>query len=217
MTPGARPDPEAMRALLRAGGPGTAAALHAAFERLSPVERDGWWDRVLGLDDPLPDDGPALPAGGVAYLPCPVDTVRRMVELAAVGPDDVFVDLGSGLGRAAALTHLLTGASAIGVEVQPHLVEQSRAIARELGTERLATVPGDAAELVRWLPIGTVWFLYCPFSGERLERVLAALEPQARVRPLRLCCVDLPRLDLPWLAPLSPDDAPVAVYRSVIR
>ena len=41
---------------------------------------------------------------------------------------DVFVDVGSGLGRAAALVHLMTGARAIGLEVQPALVAAARDI-----------------------------------------------------------------------------------------
>ena len=53
------------------------------------------------------------------YLPCPVDTLLRVIEHAPLGAADVFVDVGSGLGRAAALVHLLTGARAVGLEVQP--------------------------------------------------------------------------------------------------
>ncbi|MBX3221400.1 MAG: hypothetical protein KF795_12825 [Labilithrix sp.] len=64
----------------------------------------------------------------------------------------------------------------------------------------MATVHGDAADLVRYMTLGTVFFFYCPFGGERLARVMDALRPLARVRPLRLCFVDMPPPDLPWLA-----------------
>ena len=51
----------------------------------------------LGLGE-LPDDLPDLPPGTVPYLPCPVDAIIRAVLEAPVGPDDVFVDLGAGVG-----------------------------------------------------------------------------------------------------------------------
>src|SRR5215469_14927659 len=82
----------------------------AALLSIPPTERDAWLDLVFGLGE-LPDDGPELPRDCVPYLPCPVDALLRMVEQASVRPSDVFVDVGSGVGRAAALVHLLTGAA----------------------------------------------------------------------------------------------------------
>src|SRR4029078_9775031 len=90
----------------------------AALLRVPPTERDAWLDLVLRLGE-LPDDGPALPRDCVPYLPCPVDALLRIVDQAPVRASDVFVDVGSGLGRAAALVHLLTGAATIGLEIQP--------------------------------------------------------------------------------------------------
>jgi hypothetical protein len=77
----------------------------AALMRVPPTERDAWLDQVLGLDV-VPDDGPELPRGCVPYMPCPVDALLRMVEHAGVQASDVFVDVGAGVGRAAALVHL---------------------------------------------------------------------------------------------------------------
>ena len=61
---------------------------------------------------------------------------------------------------------------------------------------------------------GTVYFLYCPFSGARLATVLDALERAARERAIRVCCVDLPLPPRPWLTRVTPDDAAVEVYRA---
>src|SRR4051812_44723319 len=88
------------------------AAFRVALIGVSPNDRDAWLDCVLGLDDFSAEDGPELPPGGVAYLPCSVDALLRMIEHAQVQASDVFVDIGSGLGRASLLVHLLTGASA---------------------------------------------------------------------------------------------------------
>jgi len=209
-------NPDLMRRLLADTDTDTdtsAVHLRRALMRLPPAERDAWLDRVFAIDG-WPEDGPDLPPGCVPYLPGPVEILTTMVDEAGVGTGDVFVDIGSGLGRAALLTHFLTGASAIGVEVQSHLVRAARALARDLNASRVSTVEGDALELVGLLPTGTVFFLYCPFSGQRLERFLDALEPLARVRPIRVCCVQLPALSRPWLSLVSRPTEELAIYRS---
>jgi SAM-dependent methyltransferase len=177
--------------------------------------RDAWLDLVLGLGD-LPDDGPELPRDCVPYLPCSVDPLLRLVEQARVGPSDVFVDVGSGVGRASALVHLLTGAGAIGLEIQPALVQAARDLARRLPASRVSTVQGDAAELAGYITIGSVFFLYCPFSGHRLAKVLAGLESIAWSRTIRVCCVDLPLPRCRWLTLESPSSGDLTIHRSTV-
>jgi SAM-dependent methyltransferase len=192
------------------------ARFRAALTALPPLERDAWVDRALGLGAP-PDDGPALPRGCVPYLPCPVDALLRLVDHAPVRAPDVFVDVGSGVGRAAALVHLLTGARAVGVEVQPALVADARALAARLQLAGVSFVAGDAASIAggQVLSAGTVFFLYCPFSGERLARVLAALEAEARRRAIRVGCLDVPLPPVAWLEPLpSPAWGDLSIYAS---
>lgn len=202
-----------MRQLLSEGAPGAAGALRAALEGLPGHGRDAWLDRVFDIDS-LAADGRELPRGCVPYIPCPVGLLLRMVDGARIGSRDVFVDIGSGVGRAAALIHCLTGAGAIGIEIQPDLVESARALARSLNRSRIATIEGDAADLVTFVQIGTVFFLYCPFSGSRFERVLDALQEIATTRPIRICCVDLPVVRRPWLELISPEDGELLIYRS---
>jgi SAM-dependent methyltransferase len=206
---------EQMRAQL-ASSSVTPAGFHAALTRVPPEHRDAWVDEAFGLEA-IADDGPALPRGCVPYLPCPVDALLRVVEHARVRSSDVLVDIGSGVGRAAALVHLLTGASAIGLEIQPALVAASRDLAARLGLRRVAFVEGDAAALTGRTASGSVFFLYCPFSGTRLEAVLDDLEPIARTREIRVGCVDLPLPARPWLELASPPAGDVAVYRSTQR
>lgn len=197
-------------------GAGDASRFRAAFSSVPPAERDAWLDLVLGLDE-IPADGPALPRGCVPYLPCPVATVLRVVQEAPVRASDVFVDVGAGLGRTATLVHLLTGASAVGLEIQPHLVRAARDLAARLALPRVACVEGDAATLAGRIPIGSVFFLYCPFGGDRLIRVLDDLEQIARTRPLRVCTVDLPLPPRPWLTPICSDAGDLAIYRSTLH
>lgn len=199
-----------MRARLVAGRVAP-ADFRAALAGLPLLERDGWLDRVLGIED-IPDDGPALPRGGVPYLPCPAHALLALVDVAGVGPEDVVVDIGAGVGRALACVHLLTGAAGVGVEVQPALVAAARALSARFGWAGIEWVEGDAAERIGAMGAGTVFMLYCPFGGERLDRVLAGLEGIARSRPIRVACVDMPPIARPWLVPVGADE--VAVYRS---
>lgn len=189
------------------------ASFRAALLAVPKVDRDAWVDRALGLGE-LPDDDPDLPRGCVPYLPSPVDVLLRVVDHAPVRAHDVVVDVGAGPGRAGAFLHLMTGASVIGIEIQPRLVLASRELAARLRIPHVACIQGDAAGVVTNVATGSVFFLYCPFSGARLEKVLAGLEPIARTRTFRVCFADLPIPPCPWLvraAPFAPD---LAIYRS---
>jgi hypothetical protein len=190
-------------------------AFRAALLSVPPAVRDRWLDSVLGLGD-LPDDGPELPRGCVPYLPCSVEVLLRIVDQAPMGGRDVFVDVGSGLGRAAMLVHLLTGAGAIGIEVQPALVLAARDLASRLRLTRVSCVQGDATSLTGLIRIGSVFFLYCPFGGDRLAKVLADLESIARTRTLRICSVDLPLPPCPWLTLQGRHSGNLAIYRSTL-
>jgi hypothetical protein len=210
------------------------AVFRAAITAVPPRERDAWLDAALGIDG-VADDGPDLPSGCVPYLPCAVETLLRMIDVAAITADDVFVDVGAGVGRAAALVHLVTGAPAVGVEVQPHLARAARDLAGRIPSARLAVIEGDAARSIDHVPacdgavrgpeararfpwsVGTVFFFYCPFGGERLRRVLGDLEAVAAARPLRVCCVDLPLPPCPWLTTITEPGDALTILRSQRR
>ncbi len=193
---------------------GSPALFRAALAAVSVADRDAWLDLVLGLHEVAADDGASLPPGCVPYLPSPIDKLIEIAEHADVQPSDVFVDVGSGVGRATVLMHLMTGAAAIGLEIQPPLVVASRDLSMRVAAERVAVVHGDAALTAGLMMIGTVFFLYCPFSGDRLEKLLADLESIAQTRPIRVCCLDLPLPPCPWLTLSSQPSAGLDVYRS---
>ncbi|HLK90660.1 MAG TPA: hypothetical protein VKZ18_12235 [Polyangia bacterium] len=189
------------------------SAFRAALLEVPACDREAWADLVLGLDD-LPGDGPALPPGGVPYLPCSVEVLLRVVDEARVRPTDVFVDVGAGAGRAMALVHLLTGAGAMGLEIQPELARAGQRLADRLGLTRVRCIEGDAAAVAAFMVTGSVFFFNCPFSGARLAKVLDDLEPIARTRELRLCCVCLPLPPRAWLAREPGPDGELEIYRS---
>jgi SAM-dependent methyltransferase len=202
-----------MRARLERGAHDP-SAFRAALMAVPPADRDAWVDRVLGLEGP-PCDGPDLPRGCVPYLPAPVDVLLRVVEQAPIQPSDVFVDVGAGAGRACVLVHLLTGARVIGLEIQHALVVAARELASRVQGCRLEIIEGDAAVLAGTITPGTVFFFYCPFSGQRLAAALDGLEPIARLRPLRLCALDVPLPERPWLSPQGQTSGDLAIHCTV--
>jgi hypothetical protein len=207
-----RADAQAVRAQLIAGT-GEPAEFRSRLLAVPAPQRDPWLDLVLGIEE-VPDDSAELPRGCVPYLPCSVDALLRMIDAAGVGESDTFVDVGSGLGRALLLTHLLTRATAVGIEVQSHLARSARALAAGLNLSRCSIQDGDARAWTGVLQSGSVFFLYCPFSGERLEALLAALEAIGSRREIRICTVDLPLPACSWLTRLALPWGDLAVYRS---
>jgi SAM-dependent methyltransferase len=149
-------------------------------------ERDLWLDQLLALPG-LPADLPDLSPGTVPYLPCDVDAIVRAVREAPVTTADVFVDLGAGLGRPALLAHLLSGARAVGVELQPHLVDHARTATARLGLDTVQFFVADAAS--GDIPDGTVYFIYASFNGAALARVLDRLQRIAAQSRIVLCAV----------------------------
>lgn len=215
MRPPFRSAAERLRSDLREGLV-TPAAFREALAEITPGDRDLWLDLLWDIDE-IPLDDPELPRGCVPYLPCPVASVLDALDQAGVTSDDVFVDVGSGVGRAALLAHLMTGAGCIGLEIQPTLVRVAQARADWMGLDRLRFLQGDATARVRFITIGTVFFLYCPFGGDWLRHFLDGLAEVARARPIRVCCVDMPPLDAPWLARMPSASLGVDVYRSTFQ
>jgi SAM-dependent methyltransferase len=185
------------------------AALRARLLGAPARQRDLWLDEALGLEGWVEDVD--LPLGGVPYLPCPVDLILAAVSHCALGSDDVFVDLGAGLGRVAMLAHLLTGATAVGIEAQQHLVDRGRRRCHALGLERVRLLHADAATVALE---GTVFFLYSPFNGPTLRRVVNNLEALARRHPLTICAVDLDLPDLKGLVRVPCPEVELALWRT---
>jgi SAM-dependent methyltransferase len=189
------------------------ALVRSTLDRVPREDRDAWLDLLLDVEG-IGDDGPDLPRGCVPYLPCPVSTVLGVIDQARVTAADVFVDVGSGIGRTVFLAHLLTGAGCIGIEIQASLMQRVTGRADWSNLTRMRFIHADAVELTRFITIGSVFFLYCPFSGARLERFLDGLESIAQTRQIRVCCVDMAPLERPWLTRLASISPELDVYRS---
>ncbi len=79
----------------------------------------------------------------VVWVPTPHELVEKMLDMAAVTPQDVVMDLGSGDGRNI-IAAARRGARAIGVEYNPDMVALSRRLAAQAGVADKATfIEGD--------------------------------------------------------------------------
>jgi SAM-dependent methyltransferase len=124
-------------------------------------------------------DAPRRPARtpDIFFVPTWYPVADEMLTLAEVKPDDVVYDLGSGDGRIVILAAQKYGARAVGIELDPRLVEISRQVARDGEvTDRATFIEGDLFEAD--ISQATVVTLYLSYSVNR------RLEPKLR-RELR--------------------------------
>ena len=182
------------------------AALLDRLLSVPTIERDTWVDALLGMET-APDDTD-LPHGSVPYLPCGVEEILTMVREVPLRSEDTLVDLGSGLGRVVILAHLLTGARALGIEIQEPLVRIAKERCTALELPGVTFVHANVADTEL---DGSVFFLYAPFNGAMLARVLERLEEAARRRPLVVCTVDV-ELHVAWLTRRKTSSVSLTVY-----
>jgi len=125
---------------------------------------------------------PAKKQPDVIYVPTPQPVVDAMLELAKVKRSDVVYDLGSGDGRIVITAAKKYGASGVGFEIDPALVNQARANAAAAGvSNRVRFVTQDlfTADLSR----ASVVTLYLLQSiNERLRpKLVRQLKPGTRI------------------------------------
>jgi hypothetical protein len=151
----------------------------------------------------------------VLYQPTPARIVLDLIGRLRPGPHDIFYDLGSGLGRVTILTALLSTARSRGVEYEPAYVEYALRRSKELGLDRVEFINADARD-VNYAD-GTVFFLYTPFKGMILQRVLERLRYEAGRRRIRVCTYGpgtLEVMEQGWIA--SPDEPAPDLHRAAI-
>ena len=132
----------------------------------------------------------ALPAGRAAfaqinagpYVPTPTGVVDAMLAMAELRAGDVLYDLGSGDGRIVIEACRFAGVRAVGVEIDPELVERARRNAREAGVSDRAAF--RTADLFRTdLSEATVVTLYLlpDIVRSLVPKLARELRPGARV------------------------------------
>lgn len=121
-------------------------------------------------------------AGEVPFVPTPTEIVDRMLELAEIKKGDVVYDLGSGDGRIVIRAAKKYGVKGVGIEIDPDLVERSRAKARDEGVEHLVEFREQDALRVDVSPATVVMIYMLPEFNTKLRPILEKhLRPGSRV------------------------------------
>jgi len=115
------------------------------------------------------------------FIPTPHDVVRKMLELAAVGKDDVVYDLGCGDGRIVVAAAKRYGCRAVGVDIDPRRVEESRRNVAAARVDRLVTIERRDMFDVDLRPASVVTLYLGPKLNEELFPQLERLSPGSRI------------------------------------
>jgi len=130
---------------------------------------------------PVPAQEDAFHKRDVPYVATPQVTVDEMLRLAAVGPEDFVIDLGSGDGRIVVTAAKKFGARGLGVDIDWRLVSQAEENARLAGVADRARFREQdlfQADLGQATVI-TAYLL--PFVMLKLRPKLLALKPGTRI------------------------------------
>ena len=139
---------------------------------------------LLRIDVALEETGRREP-DMVFLQPTPARIVLRLIEEANITKDDVFYDLGSGLGQVPILVGLLTGAKTKGIEFEAAYCDYARQCAGRLNLSHVKFMNLDARDAD--YSDGTVFFMYTPFTDKLLQEVLEKLKGESRKRAIRIC------------------------------
>lgn len=110
----------------------------------------------------------------------------RYLGVLRLQPDDVAVEIGSGLGRALCAMARYRVKKCIGVEFSPKLVERARENVRHLRGRRspVELIASDAA-FVDYSE-GTAFYLFNPFGETTMRVVLERIHESVRAKPRRV-------------------------------
>ena len=91
-------------------------------------------------------EGPARQLD-VPYVPTPMETVRKMLDMGKVDRNDLVYDLGCGDGRIVITAAKERGARGVGIDLNPRRIEEANENAKTAGvTERVKFMVGDLFE-----------------------------------------------------------------------
>ena len=197
---------------IQAGGHSRDALIRFCADIIGPSWRAGQLHTTAtGLDDfvdgllELPDQPTETRPREremIQYEAAPAPVVLELAQRLTLAPDDVFYDLGSGLGSVVILSHLLTGAVCKGVEFEPAYCQAATAMAARLRLADVAFINADARDLA--YDDGRIFFMFTPFKGQIMRDVLCALRERANhglitVASFGYCTLDVAAVS--WLRP----------------
>jgi phospholipid N-methyltransferase len=120
------------------------------------------------------------PGKDVVWVPTSQELVNKMLDMAKVTPQDFVMDLGSGDGRTV-ITAAKRGATAVGIEYNPEMVELSKKSAEKEGvTSRARFMKADLFE-TDFSKATVITMFLLPEINVKLRPKILALKPGTRV------------------------------------
>lgn len=124
------------------------------------------------------DDDPQL----APFVTTPMPVVNAMLNLAGVTKDDLVYDLGSGDGRIVITAAKEYGARAVGFEIDPELVEESRINIQKARVDHLAEIRQEDFVKIDFAPATVITMYLLQESNLFLRPILRSdLRPGARI------------------------------------
>ena len=168
-------------------------------------------DLVAGLllPPPVPLASRVLDPEMVFYQPTPARVILDMAERIGPAAGRTLYDIGSGLGLVPILVHLISGARAVGIEIDPAYHAYAKEQARDLGIGAEVDFHEADARVGLYGEADFV-FLYTPFHGTMLSDVLGRLRDQCRedVRIFSYGPCTATLAGQPWLEAAGPAGSP---------
>lgn len=120
-------------------------------------------------------------AADVVYEPTPRGVVETMLDMSGVGPGDIVYDLGCGDGRIV-VAAARRGASGVGIEIDPRLVEWARANVQAERVDERVTIRNQDLFLTDLSPASVIALYILPEMNRRLRpKLLRELKAGSRV------------------------------------
>ena len=164
------PSPEAKEPKAElAAGSGTAASAKATATTTASAEAAaGDTEFPAGIPD-------------IEYVPTPQNVVDKLLEVAKIGKDDVLYDLGCGDGRIVINAAKNFGIKAVGFDIDPKRVAESKANVKSNGVEHLVTIEQKDIFTVDLSKASVVTLYLLPELNVRLIPQLEKLKPGSRI------------------------------------
>jgi len=143
----------------------------------------------------------------VIYLPTPQKVVDKMLEVAAVGSNDLVYDLGCGDGRILVTAATRCGARGVGFEMDPLLVGMARDNVSRNNVGHLVTIEQRDLFEVDLSDASVVTLFLFPALHVRLVPQFMKLRPGARIVSHNFEIEGVPH-DGAWLVASGDDIAP---------
>ena len=141
--------------------------------------------KILWL--PLALIGAAVAAGAeprtpdVGFVPTPMAAVERMIAMADIKTGELVYDLGCGDGRIVVAAAQRYGVRAVGVDINPERVVESRANAVTAGVENLVSIQQADIFTLDLSEADVVFTYLTPRLNQRLMPQLRKLKPGSRI------------------------------------